>query len=77
MYGKVQLEYRVKKIRVLEKGENFGELAFFSGQPRTARAKSLFFTNLYKLERDITVDELRTSPSDFVNNPYFFNFLIR
>jgi len=68
VYGKVQLEYRVKKIKVLEKGANFGEIGFFSGQPRTARAKSLFFTNLYKLEREITIDQLKTIPSDFVRD---------
>ncbi len=66
VYGKVQIEYKVKKVRVIEKGACFGEIGFFSGMPRTARAKSLFFTNLYKLDRDLTMEQLKSTPSDFV-----------
>ena len=62
----MQLEYKVKKIRMIEKGASFGEIAFFSGMPRAARAKSLFFTNLYKLDRDLTIEQLKSIPSDYV-----------
>jgi len=65
VYGKVQLEYKVKKIKIIEKGASFGEIGFFSGMPRTARAKSLFFTNLYKLDREFTIEQLKSIPSDY------------
>jgi len=61
---------------VLEKGDNFGEISFFSGQPRNARAKSLFFTNLYSLKREIAIEKLVSMPSDFVIKLKFFLLLI-
>jgi len=61
------LFHKVKKFNVLEKGSQFGELAFFSGQARSASAKSLFFSNLYSLARDVALENLTAVPSDFVN----------
>jgi len=64
-YGKIQLFHKVKKFNVLEKGSQFGEIAFFSGQPRTTSAKSLFFSNLYSLSRDVALENITAVPSDF------------
>jgi len=39
-------------LQQIEKGKSFGFLSFFTGQPRTASARSLEFTTVFILTRE-------------------------
>lgn len=40
-----------KPIITLSKGDSFGEISFFTEQPRTASAMSVGFSKIYKIDR--------------------------
>lgn len=48
--------------KVLEEMQYFGELAFFSEQPRCASSKCRFFTELMKLERNLVDEAFQSMP---------------
>jgi potassium voltage-gated channel Eag-related subfamily H protein 6/hyperpolarization activated cyclic nucleotide-gated potassium channel 2 len=45
------LTYKEIQLKVLRKGDHFGEISFFSKSPRTASARTLDFVNLKSLSR--------------------------
>lgn len=51
--GRVEIYYDKSDLSLqkIDKGKSFGFLSFFSGQPRTASAKSLEFTTVFILGR--------------------------
>ena len=52
-------------LRTLEKGAVFGELSFFTGQPRTASAKSNDFSSMIYIKRDEFLSVLEKFPEDY------------
>ena len=50
----------------LHKGQNFGEIAFFSGKTRTASAKATNFTKILCLHREDFLKVLEDFPNDRV-----------
>ncbi|KAL4446018.1 hypothetical protein ABPG74_011010 [Tetrahymena malaccensis] len=51
-------------VQNLKKGQCFGEIAFFTGQQRTASARSSEFTTLIKIERDQFVQLIKEHSQD-------------
>ena len=58
--GRVEIYYDKSNLSLqkIEKGTSFGFLSFFSGQPRTASAKSLEFTTVFILNREKFLSKL-------------------
>jgi CRP-like cAMP-binding protein len=51
------IEERSKKVlKILKKGECFGEYSFFTGQARTCSAMSENFSRVYKIPRDVFLE---------------------
>jgi len=77
--GKVELVYGKSNIRIalLEKTKTFGALAFFMEAPRATAAKSMDFTTLFELPRELFVEKLKDFPADNVSfsleKKYFSN----
>ena len=62
-----------------KEGDNFGELAFFTGKSRSCSAKSKDFTTLFSIKRTSFLKLLSTNPDDYVKYYIlygFFNFWI-
>jgi len=58
--GKVEIYYDKSDLSLqkIDKGKSFGFLSFFSGQPRTASARSLEFTTVFILNREKFLSKL-------------------
>ena len=55
------------------KGDEFGELGFFTGRPRLASAFSKEFSKAYKISRKEVLDLLNNFSDDKVKyDPYLF-----
>ncbi|EAR97005.2 cyclic nucleotide-binding domain protein (macronuclear) [Tetrahymena thermophila SB210] len=54
-----------KQIITLTAGQSFGEISFFTGQPRTAYVKSKEFTTLQIIKRQEFMNELQNFQKDF------------
>jgi len=65
--GKVQIYLRDcnKVLKTIGKNNYFGEISFFTGKPRTASAKSLNFSELFRLDRDRFLDIAGHYGADF------------
>ncbi|CAD8187950.1 unnamed protein product [Paramecium octaurelia] len=65
--GKNQLGDLIKKnsIKSLSQQECFGEVAFFTGKPRTATAISKGFTKAFKIKRENFIAILQSFPNDY------------
>ena len=57
-----------KIIKTLNRGEFFGELAFFSNRSRTAGAKSYNFSSVFKLKRENFLTLVQDFQTDKVAN---------
>lgn len=53
-------------LKNLQKGETFGEIAFFSGKARSASAKATNFTTILSLNREDFLNVLENFPDDRV-----------
>lgn len=56
----------VTKLNSLHKGQNFGEISFFSGRSRSASAKATDFTTILSLHREDFLKVLEHFPEDRV-----------
>ena len=66
MKGKVELYTESGAVlKELGMGEHFGELAFFSGQPRSLSARSKDFTTLFAINWEEFIDVLKRNSEDF------------
>ncbi|CAD8093484.1 unnamed protein product [Paramecium primaurelia] len=65
--GKNQLGDMIKRnsIKLLKQYECFGEVAFFTGNPRTATAISKGFTRAFKIKRENFLAILQSFPNDY------------
>ncbi|CAK67981.1 unnamed protein product (macronuclear) [Paramecium tetraurelia] len=65
--GKNQLGDMIKRnsIKFLKQYECFGEVAFFTGNPRTATAISKGFTRAFKIKRENFIAILQSFPNDY------------
>ncbi|CAD8116964.1 unnamed protein product [Paramecium sonneborni] len=65
--GKNQLGDVIKRnsIRLLKQYECFGEIAFFTGNARTATAVSKGFTRAFKIKREYFLAILQSFPNDY------------
>ncbi|EAR88402.3 cation channel family protein (macronuclear) [Tetrahymena thermophila SB210] len=61
----IQKQKKVNVIKILKKGQIFGELSFFSGIPRQASARSVNLSTLYKIRRDQFIEILKENTEDF------------
>eukprot|EP00330_Aristerostoma_sp_ATCC50986_P004416 CAMPEP_0114580904 /NCGR_PEP_ID=MMETSP0125-20121206/5074_1 /TAXON_ID=485358 ORGANISM="Aristerostoma sp., Strain ATCC 50986" /NCGR_SAMPLE_ID=MMETSP0125 /ASSEMBLY_ACC=CAM_ASM_000245 /LENGTH=253 /DNA_ID=CAMNT_0001772701 /DNA_START=1443 /DNA_END=2204 /DNA_ORIENTATION=+ len=62
--GRVDIHYERCDVSLqkLARGRTFGGISFFSGKPRTAGAKSLEFTTVFFLKREIFLEKLEEFP---------------
>ena len=70
--GKVELFIETHKqnspitvLKTLEKGENFGEIAFFAGKEREACARSIDFTSTYVIKKEDFITLLKKHDHDY------------
>lgn len=56
-----------KKIKVLRKGDSFGEVGFFTGCQRTCSISSLGFCRLYKIKREMILDVIKDNKKELVS----------
>ncbi|CAD8155968.1 unnamed protein product [Paramecium pentaurelia] len=73
--GQVQicLTRREFQLKLLGKGDYFGEISFFSKSPRTASAKTLDFVNLMSLNRKDLLEQAHDLDSDLEKLFYIKN----
>lgn len=64
---KLYLQRNNQKLLMFGKGDSFGILSFFTGQRRKASVKSINFSDIFYLDRDEFVEELKTHQLDLVN----------
>ncbi|CAD8078092.1 unnamed protein product [Paramecium sonneborni] len=67
------LTKREFSLKLLSKGDNFGEISFFSKSPRTASAKTLDFVNLMSLSRKDLWEQAHDLDSDLEKLFYIKN----
>ena len=69
--GEVELKIQSPKnnrpttIRILKKGDYFGELSFFTGIPRSTSAKSISFSSLFVLKKETFFRIIKENNEDF------------
>jgi len=69
--GKVQIiaqatnPERSTVLKVLEDGDSFGAISFFSGKPRTESVYSIDHSSVYSIEREEFLKVLREFPEDY------------
>ena len=56
----------IVNVQNLSRGDNFGAIAFFSGNERTASVKSIEFTTVFQLTREKFLERLENFPSEKV-----------
>jgi hypothetical protein len=63
--GTAELYHRSTRhtFKILKPGHHFGELAFFTGLPRTASVRCLQFSELLSVKRESLLELLRLSPA--------------
>lgn len=52
-------------LKILKKGQNFGELEFFSGTPRRTSARSLSFSSLFIINKEVFLNILNEISEDY------------
>lgn len=52
-------------LKVLKKGEYFGEVAFFTGVPRVTSAKSLSFSSLFVIKKENFIKVVKENSEDY------------
>ena len=61
--GKLEIIMNEKVLSVLTDGDFFGEIALFADQKRrTATVKSVFYSDLYRLDRELFEEVLKRYP---------------
>lgn len=67
--GKVELfiqnDQRTTSLKVLKKGEYFGEISFFSEIPRLSSAKSLSFSSLFVIRKEDFINIIKENNEDY------------
>lgn len=63
-------------VKILNRGEFFGEIAFFSNRARTAGAKSYNFSSVFQLKREDFLTVVQEFPTDKVIDIAEINCLI-
>ena len=61
VYGKCNI-----RVAVLEKSNIFGFMAFFAEEPRAFSAKSLDFTTVFELPRELFIQKFKEFPGEKV-----------
>lgn len=56
---------RKTSLKILKKGDYFGEISFFSGVPRKTSAKSLSFSSLFMINREAFLSIIRENSFDY------------
>ena len=60
--GKLQIFLNKKVVSTLTDGDFFGEIALFTDQKRTATVKSISYSDLYRLDKELFEEVLRRYP---------------
>ena len=68
--GKVELFNEISQgktvsLKILKKGDYFGEISFFTGFPRTTSAKSLSFSSLFVVTKDNFLNIIKENNEDY------------
>jgi CRP-like cAMP-binding protein len=66
--GEVTLfeETSKKKLRVLHKGDSFGEVGFFTGRQRACSISSHGFSRIYKIRREVFLEVIKENQKELV-----------
>jgi len=59
--------YSNSHVNDLDRGAYFGEISFFSGQPRAASARAVDFTSVYYIERNEFLNFIQKFPLEKVS----------